>query len=504
MSSAFPPVDKTRLFYTQGGAVGEGALYISRKADRDFLQAVERGDYVFLLNPRQCGKSSLIANARRTSWPHNTFYACINFQGRLNSKDYLGSQPDPREFQSLLFLDDTFFYRYVAMDVMTAIFNTTAMAGDPEDSVLQHWDAYSSKSGSEIFELWLTETMKRFPDWSLFVIFEEFDAIKPFFRIDHVIATLKRLHHARMESEALRRVSFCVIAGCRPIDLAGDTMHGLFDIGTFIELQDFSRSELCVLEPHFSQFTTTASMIVDRIYWLAAGHPSLTQQFCADVASRDDVQTPEEVDDIVNVQGLKASFKTNKCLCGVLRGLELFAVDKTGGFSKRLYIGLLDDYRRILRGKRKAKITDEHQQALLMSGLIKPCERGFAPRNRVYETCFDIGTIDNEIRRYSNDSKLRNRKMMFAGATCVPLVGAAVLLTIFRPINDIASNRMATNSSMNGKTDAKNRHALKETGVFDSDGQLMFPSPESPVEAGLTTKDAKKNRSTQKLPKSKS
>ena len=49
-------------FYTVGGAVqaGKGQAYLSRAADSELLRLCRAGEFVFILSPRQMGKSSLM------------------------------------------------------------------------------------------------------------------------------------------------------------------------------------------------------------------------------------------------------------------------------------------------------------------------------------------------------------------------------------------------------------------------------------------------------------
>src|SRR5438045_8484014 len=49
-------------FYVTGGTLGQDApSYVERQADRDLLAALRAGEYCYVLNSRQMGKSSLCA-----------------------------------------------------------------------------------------------------------------------------------------------------------------------------------------------------------------------------------------------------------------------------------------------------------------------------------------------------------------------------------------------------------------------------------------------------------
>ena len=70
MSDGTMTVEKSSPFYVTGGTLPvTAACYVERAADRELFEALLRGDYCYVLNTRQMGKSSLMVRtaARLTS-----------------------------------------------------------------------------------------------------------------------------------------------------------------------------------------------------------------------------------------------------------------------------------------------------------------------------------------------------------------------------------------------------------------------------------------------------
>ena len=78
--------DTTPAFYVTGGTLGAGAAsYVERRADRDLLGGLTAGDYCYVLNSRQMGKSSLcvrtMARLKEQGW-RTCFLDLTKFGGR--------------------------------------------------------------------------------------------------------------------------------------------------------------------------------------------------------------------------------------------------------------------------------------------------------------------------------------------------------------------------------------------------------------------------------------
>ena len=63
-----PGSSSNSAFYITGGTLPpDAASYVERQADKDLLNGLRSGEYCYVLNSRQMGKSSLIAWRRNLS-----------------------------------------------------------------------------------------------------------------------------------------------------------------------------------------------------------------------------------------------------------------------------------------------------------------------------------------------------------------------------------------------------------------------------------------------------
>ncbi len=77
-------------FYITGGTVPrDAACYVARQADLDLLEGLRKGQFCYVLTPRQMGKSSLMVRAATTLRQEGV--TCVILVGEGDRRDRSGT-----------------------------------------------------------------------------------------------------------------------------------------------------------------------------------------------------------------------------------------------------------------------------------------------------------------------------------------------------------------------------------------------------------------------------
>src|SRR6185369_17733386 len=100
----------------------------------------------------------------------------------------------------------------------------------------------------------------------------------------------------RQADEEMRRLTFCLIGVAMPSDLIRDTRTTPFNIGTRIELNDFTQVEALPLADGLPWGGAQNRALLKRVLYWTAGHPYLTQRICQAAADSDRVRRTADID----------------------------------------------------------------------------------------------------------------------------------------------------------------------------------------------------------------
>jgi Cdc6-like AAA superfamily ATPase len=196
-------------YYQVGGTLTPGhPTYVTRKADRELLDFLLKGEYCYVLNSRQMGKSSLAAGTLKKLKENNIIAAFVDL-----SK--IDKQAEPEKW-----------YESVASKIMSFIKN-------PEFDWSNYWDNVKGDSLNKLDNLLnkLLDLNKK----NIVIFLDEIDSLrllKKFdFDSDSFLTYIRSCYNDRAVLPRDNHVTFCLIGVGTPGDFIHNKSVTSFNIG---------------------------------------------------------------------------------------------------------------------------------------------------------------------------------------------------------------------------------------------------------------------------------
>jgi hypothetical protein len=212
-------------FFTTGGTLRrDSPSYVERRADRELFAALRKGEYSYVLTSRQMGKSSLMV---RTS-------------GKLRDAGCRTAVLDLTSLGQNLTADQWY----------EGLLNLLGQQLGLEDALADYWLDETRFGPLRRF----IEAIQKIvlpslaPGQRLVIFIDEIDAVRSLqFNTDELFAGIRECHNRRRVDPAFEQLAFCLLGVATPGDLITDTRTTPFNIGTRIELTDFTPEEAAPL-----------------------------------------------------------------------------------------------------------------------------------------------------------------------------------------------------------------------------------------------------------------
>ncbi len=240
-------------FFITGGTLPPDAdSYITRQADEELLDGLKRGEFCYVLNTRQMGKSSLMARAAQ----------------RLKADGW-----------GVVVLDLTSVGQNLTVEQWCAgLLARVGRQTEQQDELLGYWRAHRDLGPMQRFLealrlMLLTPVSAPLETPRRFVIFvDEIDAVRSLpFSADEFFAGIRECYNRRAHDPVFNRLTFCLLGVATPSDLIQDTRISPFNIGRRIELRDFTPDEAAPLARGLKH--PYALRLLQRVLHWTGGHP---------------------------------------------------------------------------------------------------------------------------------------------------------------------------------------------------------------------------------------
>jgi len=347
-------------FFVDGGTLKANApSYIERLADEELYQAVKRGLFCYVLTARQMGKSSLMVRTSRRLKVEGVETAIIDLT------------------QIGVTAPETWYF-----DFVSELSSGLHLKKDVE----AWWYAHSAQGYVLRFKNFLRDVVLDECKGNIVIFVDEIDFTLSLDFRDEFFAAIRAVYNNRARDTNFSRLTFVLMGVAAPSDLIKDQTHTPFNVGTRVELEDFSRDDITQLQPGLdASYPGQSAEILTRVFYWTGGHPYLTQKLCkAEVEADTEHWSEAQTDQLVNILFLrKEASKENN--------LEYVRKKILNRSNRR---ELLQTYKQVYRGR---LVVDNERSPVItqlkLTGLIKSEGGYLKTRNEIYRRVFDEAWI---------------------------------------------------------------------------------------------------------------
>ena len=402
--------------YQVGGSLRFNAdCYIYRRADDDLLAALLLGEYCYVFNARQMGKSSLRVRSQQRLSAAGKLCASVDMTG-------IGSER----------VTPLQWYKGLMVDLLTKF--------DLREAVdfRQWWQDRSELSMVQRLRLFIEEILLRhLPDADIFIFVDEIDsALALDFPIDDFFALVRFCYNERAENPEYQRLTWSLFGVVTPSDLIHDRLRTPFNVGRAIELKGLMFDDAKALAFGLSGYGYGSLALLKEILAWTSGRPFMTQKLCRLTAAtlaaghlplaEDSVRQGEAAvqplpdsatqlieqvvyvcmidhwesqDDPEHLRTIRDRLLRNELLAPRLLGIyETVLTASTSACELSVAVDHAAAVAQTPEERRLAYDDSPEHLDLLLSGLIGLSHGQLSVKNRIYQTIFNLDWVQGQLK----------------------------------------------------------------------------------------------------------
>lgn len=359
--------------YQVGGSLSQDhPYYVRRQADADLYHALRSGQFCYVFNARQMGKSSLMVQVLHQLQQDGVCCGAIDLS-RLGSETLTVEQ----------------WYKGFAVEMWQAFDLFHAV------NLKCWWDERFDLSPVQRLGQLIEEVLLVEVNTSLVLFLDEVDSIRGLdFSLNDFFGLLRNCYNRRSLKPVYQRLTFALLGVATPSDLMTDRQRTPFNIGRAIDLCEFDPADAQPLAQGLVGSVHNPSHALQAVLMWTGGQPFLMQKVCQLLVEHPTV-TPS-ITDHDHIQQLIQTliiqtweFQDEPEHLRTIRDRLLNNPQFTGR--------LLGIYQQILQQESVEFDGSREQIELLLSGLVIKQQGQLVVKNPIYQAVFNLNWVRHHL-----------------------------------------------------------------------------------------------------------